>query len=282
VSLVLPPSGIAAAQTTKLVVIVMENETYNSIVGNRQAPYLNRLISQGELFTRYTAATSSSQPNYLAMTSGLTSALSPPSPNIFQAIDGTNGTLSWKEFEESMPGNCAGGTAGNVPGTGVPLYNSGHDPDYHYRANSTCRANDVPMTASTFKPASLPNLSYVVPNQCDDMHTLPGGGRSCPAYFGANAGSSPVKMGDNWLAAVVPALLAQANVTVLITWDEGTKSTTPPEHIVAVEAGAGITSGSTSSAACNHYGLEAALYRHFGLGTAPNKGATATPLPMPA
>src|SRR5437764_14957453 len=150
ISLVLPLQGAAAAQSGKLVVIVMENNTYDDIVGNSEAPYLNQLIAEGELFTDYAAVASGSNPNYLGMTSGLTSALSPPSPNIFQAIDASGGAVKWKEFMESMPGNCASGTRTMVPGTSVPLYTSDHDPDYKYRANSTCSTNDVPMTASTF------------------------------------------------------------------------------------------------------------------------------------
>src|SRR5258706_11287433 len=282
ISLALPLQGAAAAQTGKLVVIVMENETYDSLVGNSQAPYLNQLIGQGELFTDYAAVASGSNPNYLAMTSGLTSALSPPSPNVFQAIDASGGAVTWKEFMESMPGNCASGTSAAVPGTTVSLYTADHDPDYQYRANSACSTNDVPMTASTFNPASLPDLSYVVPNQCDDMHTLPGNAAACPAYFGSNSGTSLISMGDNWLATVVPQLLAQPNVTVLITWDEGSGNSTPPQHVVALEAGAGVSPGSRDGTACNHYGLEAGLYRYLGLGAAPNNGAAATPLPVPS
>ena len=280
-SLMGPLAGVADAQTAKLVVIVMENETYANIVGNSQAPYLNRLIAQAELFTDYAGVADGSNPNYLAMTSGLTSALSPPAANIFQAIDASGGSLAWKEFMESMPGNCAQGYSTNVPGTSVALYTADHDPDYEYRAATTCSTNDVPMTAATFNPASLPDLSYVVPNECDDMHTLPGNGQACPAYFGANPGASVISMGDNWLATVVPPLLAQPNVTVLITWDEGSMSTTPPEHLVAVEAGAGVVPGSSDGTAYTHYGLEAGMYRYFGLGTAPGNGATATPLPIP-
>jgi phosphatidylinositol-3-phosphatase len=272
--------GIGQAQAGKLVVIVEENETYANIVGNSQAPYLNQLISQGELLTNYAGVADGSNPNYLAMTSGLTLAKSPPSPNIFQAIDGTGGALTWKEFMESAPGNCANGISTNIPGTSVPLYTADHDPVYAYRASTTCSTNDVPMTTSTFNPASLPSLSYIVPNQCDDMHTLPGSGQACPAYFGSNPGSSLINMGDNWLASVVPSLLAQPGVTVVITWDEGSLSTTPPEHLVALEADAGVTPGSTDSTAYTHYGLEAGLYRYFGLGAAPNNGATATPLPF--
>jgi Concanavalin A-like lectin/glucanases superfamily/IPT/TIG domain/Phosphoesterase family len=281
VSLGWPLQGAAAAQNGKLVVIVMENNTYNNIVGSSQAPYLNQLIAQGRLFTDYQAVASGSNPNYLAMTSGLTSAQSPPAQNIFQAIDGS-GTSTWKEFMESMPGNCASGGRPVVPGTSVPLYTSDHDPDYQYRANTTCSTNDVPMTDSTFNPASLPDLSYIVPNECDDMHTLPASGQACPAYFGSNPGTSLINMGDNWLATVVPSLLAQPNVTVLITWDEGTTSSTPWEHVAALEAGAGVTAGSVDGNAYNHYSLEAGLYRYLGLGTAPNAGATATPLPIPS
>jgi hypothetical protein len=272
--------GIGEAQAGKLVVIVEENEPYGNIVGNSQAPYLNQLISQGKLFTDYAGVADGSNPNYLAMTSGLTSEKSPPSPNVFQAIDGTHGSLTWKEFMESAPGNCADGNSASIPGTSVALYTADHDPAYSYRGNTTCTSNDVPMTGSTFDPATLPDLSYVVPNQCDDMHTLPGSGQACPAYYGSNRGSSLIGLGDSWLASVVPSLLAQPGVTVLITWDEGSVSTTPPEHLAAVEAGAGVTPGSTDGTAYTHYGLEAGLYRYLGLGTAPNNGATATPLPF--
>jgi large repetitive protein len=276
------PAISPGAQSGKLVVIVEENEPYGSIVGNSQAPYLNQLIANGELFTNYTAVASGSTPDYLAMTSGLTSALSPPSPNIFQAIDGTSGVSTWKEFMESMPGNCAQGTYANIPGTSVPLYTASHDPDYQYRSSTTCSTNDVPMTTTSFNPASLPDFSYVVPNQCDDMHTLPGSGQACPAYFGSNSGTSLIGMGDSWLASVVPSLLSQPGVTVVITWDEGSLNSTPSEQVVALLAGAGVTPGSTDGIAYNHYGLEAALYNYFGLGPAPNNGATATPLPIPS
>jgi phosphatidylinositol-3-phosphatase len=282
VGLAVMVQGTGKAAAGKLVVIVEENETYGNIVGNSQAPYLNQLISQGELFTNYAGVADGSNPNYLAMTSGLTSEKSPPSPNIFQAIDGTGGSLTWKEFMESAPGNCADGNSANIPGTNVALYTADHDPAYSYRGNTTCSANDVPLTGSTFNPANLPSLSYIVPNECNDMHTLPGSGQACPSYFGSNPGSNLITMGDTWLGKVVPQLLAQPGVTVLITWDEGSLSTTPPEHLVALEAGAGVTPGSTDGTAYTHYGLEAGLYRYFGLGAAPNSGATATPLPFGA
>jgi hypothetical protein len=273
------PATATAGTSGKVVVIVMENQQYTHILGSSQAPYVNSLVAKGELFTNYTAVVSGSLHNYLAMTSGSTVKQSPPSPNVFQAIDATAGAHTWTEFEESMSGNCGAGSSGNVPGRSEPLYSHGHDPAYQYKGNESCAQHDVPMTTSTFNTAALPDFSYIVPNQCDDMHSLPRNGQACPAYFGSNTGTTAIAMGDNWLRSVVPQLLAQPDVTVVLTWDEG--SLTSAEHIVTLEVGAGVAPGTSDGTAYNHYGLEAGLYGVFGLGTPPNNGATATPLPIP-
>ena len=267
-----------AQAQSRVAVIVMENKAYSKIVGSAKAPYINSLIPQGRLFTNYFAVINGSLHNYFAMTSGLTARQSPPSANIFQAIDATGGSVTWTEFEESMSGNCGAGTIGNVPGSTEPLYSRGHDPAYQYRQNASCAQHDVPLTSATFQPAALPAFSYIVPNQCNDMHSLPTAGQACPAFYGANSGSNTVTMGDNWLRVVVPQLLAQPDLTVLVTFDEGSAGT---QRILMLELGAGVTSGSTDGTAYNHYGLEAGLYNTVALGTAPNNGATATPLPIP-
>jgi hypothetical protein len=284
VALVVAVSGlvgptVAQAQSSRLAVIVMENQPYTNIVGNANAPYINSLIGSGKLFSNYLSLKAGSLPDYLAMTSGLLTTVSPPSPNVFQAIDASGGAVTWKSLQESMGGSCGKQSGAKVPGTTATLYSRIHDPAYQYRGNTTCSTNDVPLTSTTFNPAALPNFSYIIPNQCDDMHTLPAGGAPCPAFYGSNAAaSSVVAMGDSWLQAVVPSLLAQPDVTVLLTWDEGNSTT---KHVVALEVGAGITSGSTDSTRYNHYSLEAGLYTKFSLGPAPNNGATATRLPIP-
>ena len=261
----------------KVVVIVMENAAYSRIIGNPNASYINSLRTTGKLFTNYTAITPGSLHNYLAMTSGLTSVDSPSQANIFQAVDDSGGADTWISFQESMAGSCGQRSAARVPGTSVHLYDQGHDPAYHLRRDESCAKHDIPMTRASFNPVALPTFSFITPNTCDDMHTLPTGGRPCPAFFGSNPGSNAVKMGDNWLRVVVPRLLSQPDVTVVITWDEGTAG----EHVVTLEVGAGVTAGSSSSSPYNHYSLEAGLYSSLGLGKAPNHGANATPLPIP-
>ena len=135
---------------SRVAVIVMENEAYSKIVGSANAPYINSVIPQGQLFTNYFAVINGSLHNYLAMTSGLTAKQKPPQANVFQAIDGTGGSVTWTELEESMTGNCGAGSAGDVPGTTQPLYSRGHDPAYQYRGNSSCSQHDVPLTSATF------------------------------------------------------------------------------------------------------------------------------------
>ena len=262
---------------SRVAVIVMENEAYSKIVGSANAPYINSVIPQGQLFTNYFAVINGSLHNYLAMTSGLTAKQKPPQANVFQAIDGTAGSVTWTELEESMTGNCGAGSAGDVPGTTQPLYNRGHDPAYQYRGNSSCSQHDVPLTSATFTPAALPTFAYIVPNQCNDMHTLPKSGQACPAFYGSNTATNTITMGDSWLQVVVPQLLAEPDMTVLITFDEGSSRN---EQVLMLELGAGVIAG-TDGTAFNHYGLEAGLYNAFGLGTAPGNGATATPIPIP-
>ena len=63
---------------SRVAVIVMENKAYSKIVGSANAPYINSVIPQGQLFTNYFAVINGSLHNYLAMTSGLTAKQKPP------------------------------------------------------------------------------------------------------------------------------------------------------------------------------------------------------------
>src|SRR3954463_4143328 len=53
-------------------VFMMENHSLGQILGNRQAPFLNRLARRYRVATRFYAPTHPSLPNYLAMISGST------------------------------------------------------------------------------------------------------------------------------------------------------------------------------------------------------------------
>ena len=53
-------------------VFVLENHSYNEIIGNPDVPYLNHLARRHGVATRYYAVAHPSLPNYLAMISGST------------------------------------------------------------------------------------------------------------------------------------------------------------------------------------------------------------------
>ncbi|MEA2579983.1 MAG: phosphatidylinositol-3-phosphatase [Actinomycetota bacterium] len=273
-------SPAAHATGGRLVVIVLENKTYTKVMSAPLAtPYIHTLVTDGLLFTNYSAVASGSARDYRAMTSGLTAAPPPTPENIFKAIDASGGALSWVELEESMSANCSGASTGPVPGTTHPLYTTMHDPAYMFRANETCMTNAKPLTEDTLTPSTLPSLTYLIPNQCDDMHTLPKNGATCPAFDGEYTATSPMKLSDDWLSRVVPQLLNEPDITVVLTWDEGTRTN---NRIVTLEVGNGVTPGTQDATAYNHYSLEAGMYAFLGLGTPPNNGATATVLPIPA
>src|SRR5258705_2793553 len=60
----------------KIIVVIGENTSAASVIGNTMyAPYMNSLMQNGANFTRCYALTHPSQPNYLALFSGLEQAI---------------------------------------------------------------------------------------------------------------------------------------------------------------------------------------------------------------
>ncbi len=268
-----PPSASSPAQpekTTKLAhifLIVEENQTYGSIVGNPSAPYINSLIKSYSLATNYQAVAHPSLPNYIAMTSGSTDGITtdcnPPSAGCIVNVNNLADELekvglSWKEYAESMPSACYAFNAGN--------YATKHNPFVYYadiiNNQARCDAHVEPLSqlASDLKSATTtPNFAFITPNLCDDMH---------------DCGIAP---GDSWLANNVPAILnspafTKQNSLLVITWDEGNAS---DNHIATIFAGPGAKNGYQSATAYNHYSLLHTIEANWSLSglTTNDKGA---------
>lgn len=237
----------SASDTIHFFIIVDENKTYGSIIGNRQAPYINQLANRYALATNYSAITHPSFPNYLALTSGsthgVTSDCNPPAagceldvPNIADEIQKSG--RSWKEYAESMPVNCYANNSGH--------YATKHNPFIYYSDiinNKTwCSSHVVPLTQLSEDlrtPATTPNFAMVTPDLCDDMHDC------------------SIATGDGWLSKYVKLILNSKAFTsqpsvLVITWDEGNLLS---NHIAAILAGRAVKSGYRSSTAYDHYSL---------------------------
>ena len=227
--------------STHVVWVVMENRSYEQIIGNTtSAPYLNGLAQQYGSATNMQAELHPSLPNYIAMTSGSTQGITddlPPAShpldveNIFHQLPGG----ASRSLEESMPSSCYQ--------TNSSPYVVRHNPEAYYtNLGSDCAGYDVPL-------GSAPDLSaaftFITPNVCHDMHS-----NSCPGS------TNPILQGDQWLQGFVPQLLATpeyqtGSTVVFITWDEG-KATT--NHIPTLVISP-TTSHVQSSTAFTHYSL---------------------------
>jgi phosphatidylinositol-3-phosphatase len=252
-----------------VVVIMDENLSYASFVASTQATYLHGLAAACGSDTDMHAATHPSQPNYMALTSGVATAVGAhtANDNVFHQLLAKGKT--WRNYAESMPSNCARQTSA------APNYKSGHTPAFWYtdlaKPTNTCAKYDVPLApalATAIATDKLPAYSWVTPDACNDMHWL----STCTYPV-----TSRVAAGDAWLAALVPQLTAmpsyQAGKTlVIVTWDEGdgddpdtstgVDCTSPayyPAHpdcqIPTIVVSPYVTPGATDATDHNLYGL---------------------------
>jgi phosphatidylinositol-3-phosphatase len=230
---------------THLIWVWMENESYGSIIGSRNAPFETQLAHECGLATNYQAITHPSLPNYLAATGGSTFGVADDgepdqhpidAASIFEQVDLAHET--WRGYAESMPENCDPITAGE--------YAARHNPAVYYTPlRAACSRDDVPMgslTAGAFalmaREGELPNFSFVTPNICDDAH------------------SCPVAHGDAWLGRFLPLVFASpqyksGTVGVFVTFDEGNSD----DHIPTIVAAREVPRGEASSELFTHYSL---------------------------
>ena len=55
-----------------IALIILENQSFETVIGSAEAPYLNSLANQWALATRYSGVSHPSLPNYLALIGGST------------------------------------------------------------------------------------------------------------------------------------------------------------------------------------------------------------------
>jgi len=230
-----------------IVMVMLENESSGDIIGNTQAPYLNKLAQQYALASNYHALFHPSLPNYIALTGGTNAGITTdcsPGGNCLARTTPITGEIaasgrSWKAYEQSMPAPCYRQNAGD--------YAVRHNPFVYYPAiadsTASCRQHDVPYSqlASDIAAKRLPNFVFITPNICDDMH------------------SCPIATGDKWLAVEIPKLLqsdafTQQNSLLVITFDESSANSSS-NQVATILAGPRVKRGYQSGAEYTHYSL---------------------------
>jgi hypothetical protein len=156
-----------------VVIVVGENQNYSTSYNNSNMPYLTSLANEYGLGVNYYSDTHPSIGNYLNLATGYiltdddsrTPQNFPVSQNNI-ALEVQNAGGTWKDYVENLPANAT--CKGQHPGA----YYVRHDPLEYMTTINTERSHYVCFAqfANDLLRHQLPNLSWLVPNGCDDAH----------------------------------------------------------------------------------------------------------------
>jgi hypothetical protein len=185
-----------------VLIVIEENKNAAQVMG---ASYISALAAQGTSFTQMYALTHPSQPNYIALFSGSFQGVADDAqhdlaaPNLATSLLAKG--LTFSSYSEDLPAD------------GSRIFTSGR---YVRKHNPVASFMNAPATTNlmlTRFPASyatLPTVSYVIPNLDNDMHD----GLSVAAQVAA---------GDAWLKTHLDGYVQWArihNSLFILTFDE--------------------------------------------------------------
>jgi acid phosphatase len=208
---------------THVFIVVEENHSYGSVIGNPNMPYLNGLAKANGLATQYFADAHPSLPNYFELTAGEGTSITGLQLDSYNGVVSqdnavhtlTNAGKSWKTYQEGLP---SVGYLGIDTGT----YLQHHDPFVYFSdvQNSPSQANNVvPFTqfATDLSGGTLPDYSFIVPDVNNDAHNCPTGMSSC-------TDAQELAAADQWLSSNMGPLVTSSafqNSLLIIVFDEG-------------------------------------------------------------
>jgi hypothetical protein len=271
-----PTSG-AVPPFSHVAVVVLENESLESVLGPQgaaKAPYLNQLAADNGVADNYFAISHASLGNYLAMVSGQTPTWrhnidcpfydcihGPSVKTIGDQVEASGRT--WKAYMDGMVRNCQHGIPGEFDPYQFRLfgntYATRHNPFVYFQSITDppgrCESHDVPYPQLEIDrtAGALPDLSYIVPDLCNDGHDDECG---LPAA-------------DRWASQELPKLLNdpafRAGGVLFVTFDEGNAADTRgccgtepgggKVAMIAVSPTYGKGPGTKAIQAANHYSL---------------------------
>lgn len=260
--------------------IVMENKSYSSLIGNPDVPWINQAAKIHEVATSYYGIAHPSQPNYLALTSGSTQGVKSDATvtvNALNIVDQLEAhRKSWKAYMQALSAN--GNTNKLISSVGD--YARKHNPfvsyaDIQKNPARMARIVDFSQFASDLANNTVPDFAWITPDLCHDMH----GRRSLlrPNDLCANK-HALLSSGDAFLRATVDEIMHSrawtGNSVIFITWDEsvandtsGCCATNPGGgHILTLAISRQAQSPLSSNVPYNHYSLLATIEQNWNLG----------------
>src|SRR5216683_4508266 len=271
-------------------IIMMENTGYTSLIGNPNAPWINFAASTYGLATNYFGVSHPSQPNYIAATSGSTNGVTNDNdttinvPNIVDQIEASGRT--WKAYMQSLSlcnGNLLATSCGNQ------LYERKHNPFVSYQdvQSSPSRLDnivDFSQLATDLANDTVPDYSWISPDQCHDMHGRGGGGASDSCDF--SQVQPLIAAGDLFLSQTVSSIVNskawRGNSVIFIMWDESDFTGSGPSgfgdtsgccdanpgggHVLGLVLSHSDHSARQSNVAYNHYSQLSTIQGGWNLG----------------
>jgi phosphatidylinositol-3-phosphatase len=254
----------AIPASSHVFVVMEENHSYLSVIGNSAMPYLNSLASKYGLATQYYANTHPSIGNYFMLTTGEIITNNDSFCSTISADNVVRHLLTagktWKSYAESLP--YAGYT-----GCGSGEYTKRHNPLAFFSdvANSSERYNLVPFTQfpKDLADHALPHYSFIVPNLLDDAH------------------DGTLQQADAWLKKNIAPLIAsstfQQDGILVIVFDESFDSDTAHGggHVPAVVIGPKVKAGEKSVSFYQHQNTLKTLMEALGMNSFPGAATSA-------
>ena len=181
------PKKTKIPQADHVVIVVLENHSFDQIVDANRAPFIYKLARRSALFTNSFALSHPSQPNYFALFSGSTHGVK----------DNENYTFDAPNLAHAL--EKAGKTFIGYIETGSPRK---HNP---WESFTNASATERNLSEFPHDFTKLPTVSFVIPNLDNDMH------------------DGSVTEGDEWLATHIGAYAEWAvthNSLLIVTFDE--------------------------------------------------------------
>ncbi len=305
-----------------IVVVIEENHDADQVIGNPNAPYINgTLLANGLYYSNAHGTDHPSQPNYLEMFAGTNPGVPGVNTPLQQQYPvgqeataaGADALNNGDNFNAAQPfsspnlgaellasGHGFAGYSEDLPSagfTGVQAngingnrsYVEKHNPWAQFQGDGTNQLPaDTNQPFTTFQNtkdfAALPTVSYVVPNEYNDMHDTVGPtGLYAVGTTGVDANGNPVndnttiQNGDAWLSTNLEAYREWAvthNSLLVTVWDENDYDFSNNNDIpMIVDGDPRLVQQGVNSSYVNHFDLLKTLEQDYGLGLT---GAAAT------
>ena len=250
-----------------VVICILENHGYPQVIGTSNSPYLDHLTTIGANLQEYYALTHPSQPNYIMLFSGTNQGITNnnlpagtpwSTPNFGASL--LQAGFTFKGYSEDLP--SVGSTVGSSG-----AYARKHSPWVHWQGNGTNQipsSCNVPFSEFPSNFNSLPDVSFVIPNQNNDMHN----------------GSDPARIiaGDEWVQQNLGAYISWAqnnNSLFILLFDEDNGNYF--NRVPCIFVGPMIEPGNYATLGHDHYDFLRTLEEMYSLPYSGNSG-TAEPI----